>query len=329
MDEIILDLSNKSIQQIDAIQHCIPGQFTKSEHIKAAYYDSPLLDTDTTSTKWKNLLDIQTDCTIRWIQHKFEQAASKPSWKPDIWFNAQNERNNSVNYGVCDGNYWFKFVDTLNIGPYITHPWTPTLTAFIAKQIIEYMNDKNKINILDVGCGIGEFGTKLNEVMTENIAMNIDGMDRSENSLNRLKLNGVYRNGMYIDLCDENDFETIKQKMIQEDDLYDIIVSSDCLQMTYGKDYSPGSKAVQDLMDLVKPNGYFLIVTTLQSVSTYNVVCMFDDILKDKWNEHGFECIADLTVRGFGDFVVEYVDEYEQNSVENNICFVKLMKRVA
>ena len=33
----LLDLSSKTIKQIDAMQNCFPGQFTKTDHLKAAF----------------------------------------------------------------------------------------------------------------------------------------------------------------------------------------------------------------------------------------------------------------------------------------------------
>ena len=340
-DQIILDLSNKSLAQIDQLKHCIPGQFTKQEHIKAAYYDLPVFDNFL--DRWNNFTEIQTECTVRWLENKFIQAKSRPNWDDNIWFNAQKERNESSDVGVCDGKNWFKFVDTLNIGPYISHPWTPQLTALIAAEIIKYIQDEtntntNDIKILDVGCGVGEFGKNLDDIIKGDIRINIDGIDRSIDSLKRvncmdeLKLNDNnttrYRYRMGIDLCDETDINDFKQFVFKQDEFYDIIVSSDCLEMSYGNNL-PGSKAVKDLMDTVKRGGYFLIVNTLQTPATYKVLCLFDDILKQQWSKHGFECIADVVVRGFGDIGVEYQDEYQKMSIENNICFVQLMKRVS
>ena len=332
-DPIILDLSDKTLGQIDLIRHCIPGQFTKIEHLKAAYYDSPILDK--TLNRWNNLVEIQTECTVRWLQSKFNEAQTNPNWNDSLWYNAQNERNNSEDSGVCDGYDWFKFVDILNIGPYITHPWTSTLSALIAKEIIKHIHNENNdnhtqlMNILDVGCGVGQFGTKLNDLInTEQIKLNIDGIDRSQNSLSRMEsVNNPYRYKINMDLCNKTDIDDFKKHLLSEKILYDIIVSSDCLQMLYGNDYAPGSKAVQDLMDLVKLNGYFLIVNTLQTTDTYKMVCLYHDILKEKWTEHGFECIADIVVRGYGDLHMEYKNDHERNSIENNICFVKLNKR--
>lgn len=326
-NEIILDLSNKSLAQLDELTHSIPGQFSKEFHIKAAYYDLPMFEQ--MSERWQNLVGIQTDCTVRWLQNKFIEAKTDPNWDDNIWFDAKDERNNAADSGAI-GEKWHKFVERLNIGPYITHPWTPKLAALITNEIIKFIQDTEsdkQMKILDVGCGIGEFGEYLNDIIEDKTKLKIDGVDRTINDLSKIKCK-LYRYPMGIDLCNQSDIKELVDFVVKGNEFYDVIVSSDCLQMVYGNDYAPGCKTVKDLMDLVKDNGYFLIVNTLQTVATYKIACIYDDILKESWNEHGFECLADVVVRGFGDIDVKYNSEHEQNSIENNICFVKLMKRV-
>ena len=345
----LMHLINKRAQEIDSINNCIPGQFTKDQHLKAAYYTEYFREY-VDLYEWQEMIKQQTWHTTNWYQQKLKSAKESESWHDSIYNDAYNEFKITSNTygltGLLDGENWFRFTDFLGTGPYPANPWISLLTATITKELINNNINTGQVRMLDIGCGIGQFGQELSafyhphNLENPDICVNIDGIDRSEANLKKLRDNFeaqmtdrlYYTSSLNMNLCDADqmrEFTTDKHGM------YDIVVSSDCLRMAYGNDFAPGAKCVIDLMGLVKLHGYFLIVTALKVDSTYNIVSLYDDILWNEWINHGFECVVDLVVKGMGDLELNehqlfkdgFEDEYQQKSIENHVYFVKLMKK--
>ena len=92
----------------------------------------------------------------------------------------------------------------------------------LVKELEEFLkvnklNNVNKLNILDFGCGTGLLGLEINKVLGSKYLVDIDGIDISENMIIKSRDKNVYRQIWHLDLTNE---------ILPQQYQFDIIVSS-------------------------------------------------------------------------------------------------------
>jgi ubiquinone/menaquinone biosynthesis C-methylase UbiE len=119
--------------------------------------------------------------------------------------------------------------------------------------INEYLFNSMDKNIIDVGCGLGEFTEKMAAIMPENRYF---GTDISSNAIKFMKKKFPYVNCTISAL----------PNMVFRDYTFDLVTA---LEVIYYLDESEREKSFLDIGRIVKDNGYFMFSGPLDSGTTY------------------------------------------------------------
>ncbi|MFP4403844.1 MAG: cobalamin-dependent protein [Candidatus Woesearchaeota archaeon] len=137
-------------------------------------------------------------------------------------------------------NYYLNNFNTLN---WIKDIPDTIIVEFI-KNFNKYfnINDFNKFNVLDIGCGVGK-----NSLFLEKKGFNVYGIDISKIAINNLNKNIKSRNNFIV-----GNFLNVNYKKNK----FDIIIDVGCFHMVDKKYFQ---KYINQVHDILKPNGIFII----------------------------------------------------------------------
>eukprot|EP01084_Bolivina_argentea_P144201 253071_1 len=320
-DPDLIKLRDMDIQEIENVFKTTPGQFTKEQLLKRCFYVFKLK-----FQKYDTIQNEANESQQKWFQYQVTEAMDRPDWNNDYYntlhdLSLQESENTYNNMEINNIDNTMKWLNYIGLSS--TQPWTTRLAAKIVNDLILDIDNNNTYNLLDVGCGMGKFPKLLNNELLKNEykylhKINVDGIDISLYCIEKAAELKEYRQLNQMDLSMDMDVNKIKNK-------YQFVVSCDVLQQS-GFGGLPGTKCIEQLMDLVDHNGYFVIINSIISTS-YNCISFYNDVLNNIWIENGFQVIGDLQLTNIGGFV-HAKSECEANAFQKSCIFAKIMKKM-
>eukprot|EP01084_Bolivina_argentea_P026731 49726_1 len=166
-------------------------------------------------------------------------------------------------------------------------------------------NTNNKINILDIGCGVGLIGHSMAHFYTNfnvlkqtfgehfNQSFNLYGFDHSINALKygESKYEKYFKHYNQVCLGDINDDKFMNNyiKNKTNDGMYDIIIASDMLYQAPINGIV-GVESIKKCFELLKPGGFLIAGSPLQ----HSTPCLNDAynlVLKSYFEENNIRCV--------------------------------------
>ena len=137
----------------------------------------------------------------------------------------------------------------------------------LSLKLKEFITDKSDINILDFGCGTGLVGLELYKLLNEDYNLNIDGLDISENMIQKCRQKNIYNHIWNLDLT---------QKSLPDNYQYDFIVSSGVFLEGHAR-----FSIIENLLNSLKPQNY-LVFTTRITFLNNNFTDFYKHVTKNK-----------------------------------------------
>jgi predicted TPR repeat methyltransferase len=137
----------------------------------------------------------------------------------------------------------------------------------LSLKLKEFITDKSDINILDFGCGTGLVGLELYKLLNEDYNLNIDGLDISENMIQKCRQKNIYNHIWNLDLT---------QKSLPDNYQYDFIVSSGVFLEGHVR-----FSIIENLLNSLKPQNY-LVFTTRITFLNNNFTDFYKHVTKNK-----------------------------------------------